>query len=287
MSHIHLVINKYAGQYSKICVESIINRLQEAGHTVNIYYPNSSEDTINTSNAICNRYSSPIIVSVGGDGTLNSVVNGVNENAQIATIPAGTVNLLAKELAIDSVDTAIDKILDGKSKKIHLHTVECDGISKKFLLMVGVGFDGRVVNKTSQKLKRYTGKFAYAVSLLFCLPFFEKELMEIACGSKIYKCTSVVFCNCRYYAGNYSLSKTASVLKDCLDVVLVKADSGMKMLALLTNIALSRDNSHIISFECASLTVSNSKRHIQVDGDYLGYGSFRIIPKTSSVSIIS
>ena len=39
-----------------------------------------------------NIYKNAIIYSVGGDGTLNEVINGINSNCKLAIIPLGTGN---------------------------------------------------------------------------------------------------------------------------------------------------------------------------------------------------
>jgi len=91
--------------------------------------------------------SSRAILVWGGDGTVNEVANAV-AGADVAVLPcpAGTENLLAKELHIPSDVPGIVRVLTAGQ------VVHCDigrVNDRNFLLIIGVGFDGEVIRRLS------------------------------------------------------------------------------------------------------------------------------------------
>jgi diacylglycerol kinase family enzyme len=81
----------------------------------------------------------------GGDGTVHEVANGLaGSGVPILACPAGTENLLAKELRIPSDPRRIVDVIR------HGQIVDCDVgriNDRNFLLIIGVGFDGEVVRR--------------------------------------------------------------------------------------------------------------------------------------------
>src|SRR5438105_15610308 len=73
-----------------------------------------------------------LVVSAGGDGTLNEVVNGIARggcNAALGILPLGTGNDFARTLeAPTNLETAIERILAGKIRAIDLIRVTSDCI---------------------------------------------------------------------------------------------------------------------------------------------------------------
>ena len=70
------------------------------------------------------------IVSAGGDGTLNEVVNGIEDaggNIILALVPLGTGNDFARTLGVPmDIDEAIEQILRGQTREIDLVRVTSD-----------------------------------------------------------------------------------------------------------------------------------------------------------------
>ena len=71
------------------------------------------------------------IISVGGDGTLHDVVNGMlnrtdKKRLPVGVIPNGSGNGLAEAISIQTIDEALDYILKGDSIKIDVTKVLLD-----------------------------------------------------------------------------------------------------------------------------------------------------------------
>lgn len=131
-----------------------------------------------------------IIVAAGGDGTVNAVANGMMRAAEnepprskLAILPMGTGNVFALNLGIPAnIKVASRIIVEGNVRRIdvgfaqplasarpsakrraaHPSDSKQSPSPRYFLLMAGVGFDAKVIEDTSLRLKMLLRDFAYA-----------------------------------------------------------------------------------------------------------------------------
>ena len=114
------------------------------------------------------------LVVVGGDGTINEVLNGIGdfEKVQLGVIPTGSGNDLARGLGISkNTRKALEKILNcSEGRRIDLGRVDLDdGSHRLFGISAGLGMDAIVCKKAlSSKLKDVLnkvglGKFIYVI----------------------------------------------------------------------------------------------------------------------------
>lgn len=118
------------------------------------------------------------IVSVGGDGTTNEVVNGLMARANgqpvgtLAAIPAGSgndfavMNGMSEELA-----AACRTLAGGQTRLVDLGLLTMDGaVERYFDNNVGIGFDGLVAKET-RKFRFIRGLLLYMVVVLKTILF--------------------------------------------------------------------------------------------------------------------
>ena len=108
----------------------------------------------------------------GGDGTIREVVesvslNNLGDQVTLGILPAGTGNVLARNLKIDLNDlpSAVDRAIHGNRHPIDLGLVRIiheDGsrAERIFSVMAGMGLDAKIFQKTDPKLKKAIGWFA-------------------------------------------------------------------------------------------------------------------------------
>jgi len=84
----------------------------------------------------------PIIVTVGGDGTLSIALNALTEPSAVtlAVVPVGSGNDFAAALGIADVDAAIEAIESGRTRALDFGTVS----GRRFANCVGIGLDAEV-----------------------------------------------------------------------------------------------------------------------------------------------
>ena len=157
-----------------------------------------------------------IIISVGGDGTLHHVINGVMTQTYIKTnkvkigiIPLGTGNDWIKTYNIpNSIEKSIAII---KKNTTILQDIGCitllNGKKEYFNNLAGIGYDGYVV-KNLKYLKR-VGSIAFLLSGLYSLLSYRKKKYSITIGDETLKeeCLMIIFGICKYSGGGLRVTK--------------------------------------------------------------------------------
>ncbi len=171
----------------------------------------------------------------GGDGTVREVVeaitlNGLSDRVTLGILPAGTGNVLARNLSIDLSDltTAVKRGLVGNRHPIDLGLARIifeDGAraEKVFSVMAGVGLDAKIMQKTDPKLKRAIGWVAYVEGGLRALPtLFERMLVSVDNREpRRLKVVSLIIGNAGWLPGRITLMPDASLDDGLLDVAAV------------------------------------------------------------------
>lgn len=149
------------------------------------------------------------VVAAGGDGTINEVANGLlGAETPLGIIPLGTVNLLAMEIGLQKDPEQVARALAfGPTRPIHVGLVN----DHAFLLMVGAGFDGRVVAGVSSSLKKIIGKGAYAVAGLKEIFFNRPARLLVEADGVEYEAAWAVVSNSSFYGGKFALAPSANL----------------------------------------------------------------------------
>jgi len=115
-----------------------------------------------------------IVIAVGGDGTINEVVNGLaGSQTAMGVIPAGTANVYAADVGIPiwsplrpmAVREAAKIIQDGQRWKIDLGRVKfSNGQQRYFFMWCGVGLDAAVTTEVTSDQTRRLGVVAWLIS---------------------------------------------------------------------------------------------------------------------------
>lgn len=104
-----------------------------------------------------------LVVALGGDGTVNEVVNGlltdgVHEHVPaLGVVPAGSTNVFARALGlpndpIEATGMLLDALRNGRRRPISLGRLE----DRWFTFAAGVGFDATVVAAVEKRRRRGT-----------------------------------------------------------------------------------------------------------------------------------
>jgi YegS/Rv2252/BmrU family lipid kinase len=95
----------------------------------------------------------------GGDGMVQRCVDALaGSDATVAIIPAGTANLLARNLEIPrDLPEAVRIGFHGRRKKLDLGVIN----GEHFAVMAGVGFDAELIRDADRGLKDRLGTLAY------------------------------------------------------------------------------------------------------------------------------
>ena len=235
------------------------------------------------------------IISVGGDGTLHHVVNGIMKQRYIKTskiklgvIPLGTGNDWIRTYNIpNSIEKSIDVILKNTTV---LQDIGCitllNGKKEYFNNLAGTGYDGYVV-KNLNYLKKM-GSLAFLVSGLYSLFSYKKTKYKIIINNKTIneQCLMILFGICKYSGGGLRVTKDPNPKDGLLDITIVK---NISFLDLLFNIPklYNGDIIHhrkVTNYKTRELKIlDNYNSTIEADGEIIGNGSLNVTIKENAV----
>jgi diacylglycerol kinase family enzyme len=104
-----------------------------------------------------------VVVALGGDGTVNEVVNGLLTDGMhqhvpaVGVVPAGSTNVFARALGlpndpIEATGVLLDALRNGRRRQISLGRLE----DRWFTFAAGVGFDATIVAAVEKRRRRGT-----------------------------------------------------------------------------------------------------------------------------------
>ena len=172
------VVNPVSGTTDSVALRTLIEARCAASERDYEIYETNAED--NVTEVVRERVAQgfEVFVAAGGDGTVSAVANGlIGTTARLAIIPAGTSNVLARELAIPlDHGGAIDLALAGEVVRI-LDAMEYQG--QHFLLQIGIGITSLMHRDTPREAKRRFGQLAYIVTATRWLFGFQPRSFNI------------------------------------------------------------------------------------------------------------
>lgn len=214
----------------------------------------------------------PVVVAAGGDGTLNAVISGLaGSRTALGVMPAGTMNVFARELGIpsNSLVKALEVIDKGLIREIDLFSAN----DTPFVQMAGVGFDAMVIEETKWETKKLLGPIAYLLSAVKVLGEKPPMMEVITKDGRREKGVAVLCGNGSLYGGQFKLFRNASNLDSMLDVIVFKESGYRLVIDALHGIAqggidLAASTTY---FQTEELTVKSDRSvPVEIDGELLG-----------------
>lgn len=283
-----VITNPLSGGFSPGRLSGVLDFLVREGFRPELRQANSPESAVECAQSACRNRQNPLIIVGAGDGTINAVVNGLTPgNATLAVIPFGTSNVLCRELGIMSPEQALEKIAAGISRNLCVGSIEKDDIQRIFLLMAGIGLDGRVVKEVRTAEKRRFKKGAYALSALRVLRSWDAERFEIVSGPRSIDCHSVIICNGAKYGGNTLFAPGASLFEPVFHVVCIQDTRRLGYVKNLPGLLQGKGltGTGIHTFTASQLEIRGTKP-LQADGDYYFDAPVRVRAIPDFVKII-
>ena len=174
-----------------------------------------------------------MVVVAGGDGTVRAVVEAVHgRGIPLGVVPAGTGNLLARNLGLEVGDlgAAVRTAFRGATRPVDvaiadLIDVDGDRTRRVFVVMAGIGLDAEMAETTSALAKRRLGWLAYvtpiARSIIANRQFHLRYRIDGG-STRSARAHTVIVGNCGTLAGNLLLLPTAQVDDGLIDVVMLR-----------------------------------------------------------------
>lgn len=163
----HFIINPHSKTgRAKELWQGLRQRLENEQIDYQEYFTTGRGHATQITKEVCARDNEKkIIIIVGGDGTANEVINGIDnyEDVLLGYIPMGSSNDLARGLLLPkNPEEALDRVLNPKKIRAVDHglvTFE-DGFSRRFSVSSGIGYDAAVCHVAlASKIKHVLNKF--------------------------------------------------------------------------------------------------------------------------------
>lgn len=227
------------------------------------------------------------IVSVGGDGTHNEVVNGffeggkrINPKASMAIIPQGTASDFARTLEVTDAETAVS-LLDSSEVTLadvgHVEYVDANGAAAEryFLNVAHFGLGGTVAGTADEGSKAMGGGMPYFIASLKTFVRFEAPLMRLRLDDEEYEgeYIDVILANGRYFGGGIDISRDVRLDNGFFEVFVVENVGRGQAIASLTRLygGTVGDIDHVRQFRAKRVWAESDETvHINLDGEPVG-----------------
>ncbi len=187
------------------------------------------------------------IIALGGDGTINEVVNGICDISKVTFgyIPIGSSNDFARSLKLSTdAKEALNHILKPSAYKyINVGTLEYKDKKRRFAVSCGLGFDAAVchhliVSKLKKILNKIgLGKLCYVAIAIARLMAQDLRPMTLTFDDgrevSFEKAYFAAAMNQRYEGGGFKFCPKADPSDDILDIIVASDISKLKLLCLL------------------------------------------------------
>jgi YegS/Rv2252/BmrU family lipid kinase len=213
-----------------------------------------------------------LVIACGGDGTVTACAEAMaGTGVPLAVVPLGTGNLLARNLGVPmGLEDALEVALGGRQQPIDAGRVN----GSLFVVMAGLGLDARMLDDTSEPLKKRLGWLAYVLTAVRHLGDRPMRVTVRADGGRRRRfwASALVVGNVGWLQGGVPLLPDAQPDDGVLDAVVLIAGGLAGWLAVAADILLRRRDhggTHRIRFSELQVTLGTTQPW-ELDGEVAG-----------------
>ncbi len=272
-----VLVNLRAG-YDRSVLERTRRALQACGVPAELETPQDAgavEGTVAAAVASgANRF-----VAVGGDGTVNVVVNALMQHEwpdppTLGILPAGTGCDFARTFALpQQLEKAAAHLVGDRTYPVDVGWLRGTWGTRHFLNVAQAGVGGAAAD-TSSRLSARLGSARYLLSFAMRLPGFRLAEVELVAGTKSYRgrAIAVIFANAQFFAGGWNVAPKATLIDGELDVQVInarKVEALRVVPKLVKGLHLTDRSVHRFSAPEFRLD-TDPAWPVEADGEYLG-----------------
>jgi len=238
------------------------------------------------------------IVSVGGDGTVNEVVNGlvvegrVDPSIVMSIVASGTASDFARLFRLGQRPADVGQPVDEPAVRLmDIGEIQCilngQPTTRYFVNVAGLGFDSEVCARVNRSSKRFGGTIPYLSNLILTLFSYKNKDVELFADEQHLsgRFNSVIVCNGQYFGGGMWIGPQAAADDGILDIVILE---DLNKLEFLTNVPRVYKGTHLTHPKVRSLRAreiqvqAKQRMFIQAEGELVGEAParFRVLPAT-------
>ncbi|MGI5998276.1 MAG: diacylglycerol/lipid kinase family protein [Lutispora sp.] len=246
-----------------------------------------------------------IILSVGGDGTMNEVLNGffydrelINKNASLAIFSRGTGCDTIRTIGIGKdVNSIIEVLKLEKSQFLDVGLAEFTGYGGKktqryFLNVSDVGIGGETTYRVNKNSKALKGFLSFMLGALTTIITYRNKDFQVTVDDVVIdeRLNSIIVANGKYFGGGMKIAPMAEMNDGYFDIIIIGNLSKLDLLFNFPKIYKGDHMNHPKLMHLKGKTVivnAKQKALIEVDGEQPGVigAKFSILPQKIKVLV--
>lgn len=282
------IINPASGKtdYDKI-KQNIMKTLENENYE--IYETKAPKEATEIASRFKNEENT-IVYSVGGDGTLNEVVNGIAKGkCKLGIIHTGSGNDFYRTLK------------EAQTENVRLDLGKVNG--RYFINIASVGMDAETcnnANKIKSKIKLHS---SYYLALIHTFLTFKSKSLKLKIDKNVYAGDYIIaaICNGKYYGGGFKIAPVASFDDNQFDIYLVSKASKFKLIKILLallksehekynevrkytgkNITITSENNLIVNID-GEITISKNIEIEMIEDALIIYNNNELVQKIMNI----
>ena len=243
-----------------------------------------------------------LVVAVGGDGTINEVVNGLYQSGRIKEVMLGIISTGSGSDYIRTVGIPRDykeacyRLTNPRKLQVDLGVAEYmtnqKMVKRLFVNFAGLGFDAEVVKATTQTFKALGSMPSYLMGLLTTLLFYQNKDVSLILDGKAEdrRVCTVIVSNGKYGGGGMRVAPNADLTDGLLDVLMINDLSKPDLLWSLPRVYKGTHLTHpkVTIKRAREIDIrSGQQMSLQADGELIGEAPahFYILPAALSIAV--
>lgn len=283
------IVNPVAGKKN---IGKITSHIQEVMEKNNCTYEIKKTEKVGDAEVFAQEaknkdYST--IVSVGGDGTLHEVVNGMLGGVKkLGVVPTGTGNDFARSLGIPmDIKQSIEVLVKRNFIKADIGRLN----GNCFVNFCSIGLDALIAEEANKIKKYFSSTYAYIIGVVKGLARFKSIKVELVIDGKKYEeeIMLAAICNGAYYGGGMKIAPDAEIDDGLFDICVVRKMSKLKLLFLFPSIFTGKHVSYdeVKMYRGKDVQVlSKDKFNVNADGEIVSNRPIRMQMLENEIEVI-
>lgn len=297
---LHVIVNPSSGngRAAKRWPE-FARAIKEHGFSTDVHFTTGPDDARRIARQMAEA-SVATIVAVGGDGTVNEIINGmicddalVSPQTRLALVPSGTGKDLSRSLGTREVEYTL-RALELKTVthidvgRIDFHADDGVEVSRYFVNVADLGLGADVASRINRSSKALGGLMSYMINSIKTIIVFNAQAVRVTVDDVLAydgRAHLVIFANGRFFAGGMHIAPDSSLRDGLLDIFILEDVSKRELLtSLLPSVYrgkhIGKRGVHHLKGARATVETGASML-IEMDGEQPGHGpaTIRTIPR--------
>ncbi|MYL54092.1 YegS/Rv2252/BmrU family lipid kinase [Pontibacillus yanchengensis] len=272
MKQAMIIVNPSSGKEDAVdYVEDIRSILTNKGYEVQVSQTEKELDATKYCQDACEK-EFDLVVSLGGDGTLNETVNGMvdqQHRPKLGIIPLGTVNDFARAINVPlDPKKAIEILQSDNTRSVDIGRFN----DRYFVNIIAIGSVAEAIYEVTPEEKTKFGPLAYMLEGFKTLTHQKEYPLKIEHGDQTWEGESFLFLAAltNSTAGFEKLTPEAEVNDGVLHCYIIKKVNMVRLSSIVTSILRGhlKDDDDVDYFTAQNLHVSSEEKLVtNVDGE--------------------